>query len=245
MTIGIVSLPMYDWRELQPAHDAFWTRLASAFTAADIAAPKKLTRDGDDQSYWLHPNLLLGQTCGYPFSTSLQGKVRYVATPVYDVQGCAGGQYSSALVVRRGDPFNDHHLRAARFAYNSQASLSGYRAAKARFGLPETTFAGVVETGSHRNSARAVAEEKADMAALDAVCWHLLKMFEPETAGKLQVAGWTDPYPALPYITSLQTDDRTVAKIQEILVHFGPEEAIVLGGFEVLPGSDYQKLRSL
>jgi len=50
--------------------------------------------------FWLREDLLLSQTCGYPLVKALAGRVQLVATPVFSVDGCAGGDYWSILVAR-------------------------------------------------------------------------------------------------------------------------------------------------
>ncbi len=42
----IASLPMYDFKELRPAHDALWSAIADRLMAAGITnVPTRLTRD--------------------------------------------------------------------------------------------------------------------------------------------------------------------------------------------------------
>ena len=41
----VASLPMYDWPEVQWAHDALWAALAMRLRAHGIEAPDRLDRD--------------------------------------------------------------------------------------------------------------------------------------------------------------------------------------------------------
>lgn len=241
----IASLPMYDWPELGDAHDAFWREIAGAFRARGIDAPSSLERRDNDEGHWLAPDLLVSQTCGYPLATTLAGKVKYLATPVYDITGCQGPYYSSAIITHRQSGLDLDTLAGRRFAYNGSNSLSGYRAVKALLGDPASFFRTRHESGSHRLSARMVAQGKADVAALDAVCWHFLECFEPETAHQLSVIGWTDLRPALPFITSLETDEETVREMRQALAGIAQNEPLKLGGFELLPLDEYAKLALL
>jgi len=195
---GIASLPMYDWPELRGATNAFWDAVRIRLDESGILAARHLSRDASDDAHWTAPDLLLGQTCGYPLATSLKGKVRYVATPVYSVEGCEGPTYSSAIVVSDSSMLELPTLVGSTFAYNSKTSLSGYRAMRAMFGEPETVFTKTIKSGGHRNSARMVADGNAEVAAIDAVCWDMLQKFEIETAQKLRVIGWTSKRPSLP-----------------------------------------------
>jgi ABC-type phosphate/phosphonate transport system substrate-binding protein len=62
-------------------------------------------------------------------------------------------------------------------------------------------FREVIETGSHRASAIAVAEGRADVAAIDCRTWSLLQRCVPE-ARSLIAVGWTAPRKGLPFICS-------------------------------------------
>ncbi len=241
----IASLPMYDWPELLTAHDTLWQNIGDKLRDTGIDAPPKLSRRGGDESCWLDPGLLLGQTCGYPFSTVLKDKVQYVATPIYEVEGCSGPYYSSAIVARQDSVLTTANWQRARFAYNGPMSLSGYRAIKAMVGEPESFFATITQSGGHRISARMVAKGNADIAALDAVCWHLLQQHEPATAKKLNVIGWSDRRPALPLITSLETSPEVVARLREVLAEISPPGELAISGFEVMEITEYERLAGL
>jgi len=51
----------------------------------------------------------------------------------------------------------------------------------------------------------AIADGRADIAAIDAITWRLIKTYDTHT-DKLTVIDWTDPTPGLPYITSVHND---------------------------------------
>ena len=245
---GIASLPMYDWPELRGATDAYWEAIRLRIDAKGIPAARYLSRDSSDAAYWALPDLLLGQSCGYPLATSLKGKVRYVATPIYSAEGCEGPQYSSAIVVKNDSNLELSTLAGRTFAYNSKSSLSGYRAMRSMFGEPEEVFASTVVSGGHRNSARMVADGRAEVAAIDAVCWDMLRRFEVETSDRLRMIGWTSKRPSLPMITSLSTGDKTVNLLRKVLktVSQMPEaHALGITGFVEVPISDYHALSLL
>ncbi|NJS37916.1 MAG: hypothetical protein HC783_01730 [Rhodobacteraceae bacterium] len=103
--VPIASLGMYDFGPAMAANDRLWAGLRGRLRAVGVAAPDALTRgEGAFWPAWEAPNLLLSQTCGYPFRARLVGRVTYVGTPDYGVEGCAPGQYRSVFVVRRDDP---------------------------------------------------------------------------------------------------------------------------------------------
>jgi ABC-type phosphate/phosphonate transport system substrate-binding protein len=116
------------------------------------------------------------------------------------------------------------------------------------FGEPEEFFAKIIESGGHRNSARMVADGSAEVAAIDAVCWDMLRKFEVETSNRLRVVGWTAKRPSLPMITSLSTSDTTLNLLRKTLktVSQMPEaHALGITGFVELPISDYHALSML
>ena len=97
----LATLPMYDWPERRAETDARWARLRAALRAEGFDAPEDLTRGDDLPSLWLSPDLLIGETCSQPLATFLDGRVRYVATPVHDTPGCGRGTYRSAIIRRK------------------------------------------------------------------------------------------------------------------------------------------------
>ena len=248
----IASLPMYDWPELASSTDALWEEIARRLREKGIDAPENLTRTDDDEAHWLAADLLLGQTCGYPFSTKLKGKVVYLATPEYAVEGCNGANYSSAIIAHKSSDISLATISGKRFTYNDENSLSGYRCVRAMVGDLGDCFGEMIESGGHRQSARMVASGAADVAALDAVCWHMLQKFEPETAANLKVLGWAKSYSALPFITSLDTSLETVDVLRQTLHDVLSSQTEVTGfqqlaikGCKVLDVAEYNQLAIL
>ena len=248
----IACLPMYDWPELTAANDALWAVLRERLCDKGLDAPAALHRTGEPEEYADSDHLLLGQTCGYPLATRFCERLQYVATPHYNAEGCESACYSSAVVARRGHQVGLEDTGKLRLAYNSRDSLSGYRALQVLVGPLEERFGSLHQSGSHRQSARAVVEGEADLAALDAVCWHFLKEYEPETADRLQVVAWSDPWPALPLVTSPLTSQETLeilrTAIQEVFA--APETAacrrpLAIAGCSVVDIAEYRALAAL
>ncbi len=246
------SLPMYDWPELANEANAFWGYVARSLREAGFDAPDTLTR-GDAAFDWTSPNLIFSQTCGYPYATRLAGKVSLIATPHYDVPGCEGPTYSSAVVVRKDSTFQyTSDLRGKRLAANSADSLSGFRCLKPMIGNPPEFFASIAWTSAHRKSAQSVARDEADCAAIDAVCWHLLQQIEPQTADQLRVLDWCPSFPALPFISRLWSSAAEEQVLREAAmggirsaVQAGATQAWRLTGLTVLSDKDYQPLVDL
>jgi hypothetical protein len=197
----VATLPMYDWPQVAGATDRLWAAVRDGLRARGLDAPDRLTREDSLWAQWESGGLVFGQTCGMPFRTHLHDRVALVGTPDYALPGAAPGHYYSVLVVRRGEEAPVARFIDRTLAFNGQDSQSGWAAPQnhvAGLGLPPFTH--TLHTGAHRLSARAVAEGRADIAAIDAVTWRFLERFEPGIAGRLAVTGRTDPTPGLPYI---------------------------------------------
>jgi ABC-type phosphate/phosphonate transport system substrate-binding protein len=239
----IASLAMYDFGPAMAANDRLWGLIRHGLQDRGIDAPQALTRG--EKAYWpawQSPDLLLSQTCGYPFRARLHGKVTYVGTPDYGLEGCPPGHYRSVFVVRRDDPRQTlAAFDGARFAYNEALSQSGWaapqtHAARAGIHLPAT-----LQTGGHRLSAAAVAEGRADIAALDAVTYALMQASDPASPA-LRVLAVTDPTPGLPVVTSSGRDpDPIFAALAEAITALTAEDrqTLRLQGIVRIPVADY------
>lgn len=200
----IAALPMYDTPQTAPALDALWACIRDGLRAQGIGAPEALTRGGDVWQVWQSPALVLGQTCSLPFRARLKDQVQVLGAFDLGLPGTPPGYYHSVLVARADDPRAKRGLaafRGARLAYNEALSQSGWAAPSAAAARAGFSFDALIETGAHRQSARAVAEGRADIAALDAASWRVIAREDPATAARLSVVGRTRPTPGLPLIT--------------------------------------------
>ncbi|ESX05630.1 phosphate ABC transporter substrate-binding protein [Mesorhizobium sp. LSJC268A00] len=186
----------------------------------------------DHHQLWLHPALLFAQTCWGPMELGLSKHVQVVGQPSYDAyEGGQGELYSSALVMRTGEgsevrsPADGKALlpldlmRGKRFTYNSLDSMSGIIALARDLqaaGESMDMFPSRSESGGHRGSIVAVAEGKADIAAIDCESWALAQRFEP-AANAVKVVGWTARRKGLPYITARTTPEKTLKALREAL----------------------------
>ena len=239
----IASLGMYDFGPVMAVNDRLWALIRDRLRADGIDAPDALTRgEGAYWQAWQSPDLLLSQTCGYPFRARLQGKVTYVGTPDFGVDGCAPGYYRSVLVARADDPRSTiADFDGARFAYNEALSQSGWAAPQTHAAKLGIRLPPALQTGGHRLSAEAVATGRADIAALDAVTYRLLATHTPEMSA-LKVVGLTDPTPGLPYITALGRDpDPIHAATRDAIAALTAEDRDILGlrGLVRIPVESY------
>jgi ABC-type phosphate/phosphonate transport system substrate-binding protein len=99
-------------------------------------------------------------------------------------------------------------------------------------------------TGGHAFSARAVLEGRADLAALDAQTWRLLRRYEPDLAALHEIAR-TAPTPALPLITAGTRDPEPILSALEEALAALPaphREKLAIRGFARIPLADYMAL---
>ncbi|TIW35555.1 MAG: phosphate ABC transporter substrate-binding protein, partial [Mesorhizobium sp.] len=137
--------------------------------------------------------------------------------------------YSSAIVMRAGEapsigsPADGSPLipldilRGKHFTFNSLDSMSGIvgltRDLEA-LGESLDIFSERSESGGHRASIVAIAEGRADVAAIDCLSWALAQRFEP-AAEAVAVVGWTRRRKGLPFITARSTPEKIVVALRE------------------------------
>lgn len=208
-----------------------------------VIAPDPATLPPDEldlATLWRHPKLLLGQTCWGPMkATRLADHVHVVSQPDYsDMPGGLGTSYSSAIVARGTGPgvlppqdgrahLPLDQIARGRLAFNERHSLSGFIALSedlSNAGAKLLDTDRLVETSGHRNSIRAVADGRADLAAIDCRSWALAQRFEPAAAG-LTVVGWTRRRLGLPYIASRSFDQNILDALREALRADGLDRA--------------------
>jgi ABC-type phosphate/phosphonate transport system substrate-binding protein len=226
----IACLPMYDWPQVRAETDRYWALIRDALAAENICAPAHLSRDPDLLATWQNPGLLLAQTCGMPYRTLLHGRVKLVGTPDYGLPDIPAGYYYSELVAHVDAPGNLNDFIGRRLAINGFDSQSGWAAPQNHASAAGGRFTDVIVTGAHLESARAVADGRADIAGIDAVTWRLIRSFEPRTATRLRSLGQTVPTPGLPLITSVGSDHVAIARaVSSAIAALSAGDRTVLG----------------
>lgn len=250
---------MYDWPEVKVATAALEHALQAALCALPCLEADGF-RDRPEAAglveTWTDADLLLSQTCGYPLTHALVGRVRLLGVPHYSAPGCDGPLYCSQLVVRdKSRHVRLEDLRGHRAVCNgsdSQSGMNAFRHAVARLGGTGTFFSNVRESGSHLGSLRAVAAQQADIACIDAVCWQLACRELPDLTARLRTIGATALVPGLPLITSLRFSERQAGLIADAVeqVLTSPEtqesrERLGIRGFSRLSVADYAPVLSM
>lgn len=237
----IASLPMYDRAETRAANDRLWDLMREHLASSIADLPLALTRSADPWDDWRSSDLLFSQTCSMPYRMELWQRLKVIGTPVSHLD-CAPGHYFSVFVKRSGDlRMQLEDFAGAVLAVNDMCSQSGWAAAQAALIKVDTTIAQSVETGAHWASAEAVATGRADLAALDAVTWSMIRKWD-QCADNLEVLTKTAPTPALPFVTAYPEHAGLLFKaLKRSISELSAEDRDVLGLFEViqLPESAY------
>lgn len=251
--MAVAALPMYDLPAVRWANDRLWDFLRDRLRARGVAAPDALDRTTPLDEIWTRPDLLLAQTCGYPFASRLRGVVRVLGTPCYAAAGCEGPRYASWLVVRREEAASSlAELRGRVIAINSRDSQSGHHALRRALVAADQSgafAAGLVVTGSHRASLDAVATARADLCAIDCVTWALLRRYEPEVTAALRTIGLTPSAPGLPLVTAGSNPAAVVEALSAALAALSREpslaacrDALLWQRFAPLTDADYDEI---
>ncbi len=251
------ALPMYDLPEVRAATDAWWRGLAGHLRAKGLdGVPDALTRI-EAEATWTAPDLLLAQTCGYPLTHDLAGRVRLVATPCYDASGYQGPFYRSLILVGANDPTTElADLRGRRAAVNDYASQSGFnalRAAIAPLANNGSFFSTIRVSGGHRFSLALVGSGEVDICAVDGVTHALLQAHAPdELTGTRVLCETPSAAPGLPYVTSAQTPDDDHARLVDGIMAAASDpaltavrETLLICGFQILPDDAYDAITKM
>ena len=228
----IASLPMYDRPETRGAYNRLWAAIRNDLRGLGppaLAPPETLAHDADPWDHWQSPDLLLSQTCGLPYRSVLHPNVTLIGTPDYGLPDCRPGFYNSVFVMRRKDARPDPaDWRELTLAVNDPRSQSGWAAPLTFMKARNLTFAQTRETGAHRASAEAVADGRADIAAIDAQTWRMIQRWDACADALAEVAR-TPETPGLPLITR-QPGHLTVLHrtISHHIAHLSADDAAIL-----------------
>lgn len=182
----------------------------------------------------------LAWACGLLTAETIDGlDLEVVAAPVFD--GESGPVYRSVIVVSASSSAATvSDTFGGRLALNEYGSWSGYRGFERwleSVSLSIDAYRTHVLTGSHRNSARALADGVADVAAIDHTVWNHLVATEPWVSD-LRVIATTSDSPAPPF--SLRSG--LVADLAPVLLALHPaglvriEPAAIESYRPMLPG---------
>jgi ABC-type phosphate/phosphonate transport system substrate-binding protein len=197
--------------------------------------------------------LFIGHTCGYPLMNHLQDAVTPFCVPVFNVNGVEGNLYSSRFVVAADSDIGSLTECGGRVAaINNSDSNSGmnvFRHAIAKLNPAAPFFASVINSGGHLQSLTAVAEKRAEVAAIDCVSFQLIEDRWPELVARVRSIGDSIKTCGLPLVlpnTSLPSTDtrRILVALNEALnqVNPGVRQQLHLSHFAPVGFDDYQSI---
>ena len=191
MVKRLISCGMYSFTDqLKLA----WQQLFGTFIElVDVEGNREvIVRFDSDQSLLRDPALFFGHTCGYPLMTRWKDRVTPFCLPVFDVPGTEGKLYSSRFIVgARSGITSLADCRGKVVAMNAADSNSGMNVL--RYAISELKpagpfFSSTITTGGHLHSLEAVANEQADIAAIDCVSYQLIQDHWPELVNQVHAA---------------------------------------------------------
>jgi len=250
------AYPMYNQAETQPWVNQWWQALATQLESMGIDAPTQLTQPDDYYQHWLSPELLISQTCGYPLTHDLAGKVQYLITPCYDTPHNQDAYYCSLVLVQENSTVQTFaDLKGASYAYNSLDSQSGYNClypllAKQGTDKHQDYFGNMLASGGHRQSIAMVQSGQAETCAIDSITYALLAKHMPAAVAGLRLVMTTPLVPGLPFITSLATDQQTADKLRQAITQVQQDPAmqaclqqLLIKDWKVLELAEYDVLK--
>ena len=257
MIARVASMPMYDMAETRAAHDSLWAGLARNLRAAGVGeVPDTIVHGRPLGELWDDPGLFFSQCCGYDIVNRYAGTLRAIATPRYAAPGCGGADYASVIIVAQANRASDvREMRGTVCAINGLESHSGMNALRALVAPASRGgrfFSEVKITGTHTASIALVRDGGADVAAIDCVTHALIGRYRGEALAGTRVLGWSDPAPAVPYVTRAGLDEDTLARMPAAIVRTFAEpglsaarDALFLADIEVLPDTAYGRVSEM
>ena len=200
------------------------------------------------------PDVLIGQTCGYPYVMQWQPTHELVTVPAFNIAGCEGIQYSSWFICRKNSLFQSlSDFKSSVAVLNSHDSNSGMnvlRSAISKIADGGSFFERVLVSDSHLASIDYVVNGKADLASIDAVTWHFAiqeGLFNPDS---IRIIGQSQKTAGLPFIIkrSIDLDSELIRSALNISLQNCPIEIrdfIRIDSFEKVSPEDYQLTRQL
>jgi len=261
MSRWTVSLPMYN---VTPQHAVLWRSLLSDCLVAYSRAVGPVdvsiadAPDGELLPHWRREDLLLSQTCGYPYRMlGLADEVQLITTPLFDAPGCEGPRYRSTLVVSTSAWEHGattlaacRGLRAACNSVDSHSGMNALRHAVAPHARDGRFFSSVLWTGSHAATLQALSSGAADVGAIDCVTLALLRDAGFAPLRGVRTIGMTASAPGLPLIASRALSDHQAEALSDALdeAHAAAPErsrTLRLRGFARLAGDAYAELEDM
>lgn len=247
-----VAFPMYNVSErVRAGYEAWFDALLDELRAGGFIDDVELVRDPVLPELFMRADLLLGQTCGYPYLTRLRGHLRLVATPAYVFPGCETSDYASAIVVHADSGIATLAQARGRIAavneFDSNSGMNALRHAVAPLARDGRFFGALRHSGSHRASLAMVRLGEADLAAIDCVTLGYLRRERPHEVDGVSVLGYTAPSPGLPLVAGNAVPQPLHRQLQAALLAPGAAAralmaALAIERFEVVDDDAYARI---
>lgn len=147
--------------------------------------------------------------------------------------------HSYILASAQGAVHSLDDLEGKRFAFTDPNSNTGclvprYMLAKQNK-RPETFFGQTFYSWSHDSSIRAVAEGRADGAAVDSLIWEYMNATDPTHTQKTRIVAKSPPYGIPPIVVHPALDSKLKERLRQIMleIHKDTEAAVMLKGLHI------------
>ena len=208
----------------------------------------------DQSGMFSQPDLLFGQTCGYPYVMTWQPSHELVAVPSFNVPGCEEFRYSSWFICNKDSSFQSlSDLKASVAVINNRDSNSGMNVLRreiSKIAGGKSFFSEVLESGSHLTSIDYVVNGKADIASIDAVTWYFAIQEGLVDPDKIRIIGESKKTAGLPFIIdrSIDLDPKIIRNALNLSLQSCSTEIrdfIKINRFEKVSPEDYQLTREM
>ena len=208
----------------------------------------------DDHEDFSNPQMLLGQTCGYPYIEKWHKSHRLLCVPEFEIEGCYGPGYSSWFITNSKDSrTNLSEFCNTTVAMNNVDSNSGMnvlRYAISQIAKGKRFFKSVITSQSHITSMQMAANGEVDLAAIDSVSYYQAIAQGIIKSKNLKVVSQSTITTGLPFIVHknlamsnsdiLQAMNQSLEESSEFA-----KQTLKLKGFLAVSDSDYDVTRNL
>ena len=234
-----------------------WQQLFDrVFLQLDGNDPEPALVFASDAEVLLDDGLLFGHTCGYPLMTRFQNLLTPFCVPLFDVPGCDGPLYCSHLIVNaEADIESVGDCRGLTVAINTPDSNSGMnllRHALALAGARGKFFRRVLMTDGHLHSLEAIADGRADLAAIDCVTWQMIRDQDPSLVARTRSLAFSRQTCGLPFVvpsaqTAAMPAQKWIGTFNRVLQDLpaATRETLHLTGFASVTLNDYRSIMAL
>lgn len=190
--------------------------------------------EGRTFEQFLRDEIDVGYVCGLPyskFSDLEDAPFELLVAPVLVGARYAGrAVYFSDVIVPRDSRFQTFdELQGGRFTYNEEVSYSGYHVVAYHLAQQERDwdfFGSCVKSGAHLKSIAAVANGKADAAAIDSHALDAEFLLDSTLRDKIRVIDMIGPSPIPPVVVGRRVSAELKANLRQIYLELHHHPAL-------------------